>query len=85
MQQISSSEFKGQLGQFLSNAHAEPIEISRSGKPIAVLLSPHEYEYLQRMEDLYWIARAEAARESGEWVSHIQAVELLAEKLGNTE
>lgn len=81
MQHISSSEFKNQLGEYLALTRDEPITVQKSGKPIAVVLSPLEYEHLQRLEDLYWIARAQAAEAAGEWISHEEAVKLLADGL----
>ncbi len=83
MQHISSSEFKSQLGQYLAQVGVEPITVDKAGKSIAVVLSPTEYEHLQRMEDLYWIARADAVRNTGEWVSGDEALKLLTQKLGN--
>ena len=49
------------------------------------MLLPTEYEHLLRLEDLYWIARAEAAEAAGEWVGHDDAVRLLASRLRQTE
>lgn len=82
MQYISSTELKNQLGQYLNLTNSEPITVNKSGKPIAVMLSPAEYEHLQQMEDLYWIARADAMRDSGEWVSGDEAIKILTQKLG---
>lgn len=81
MQEISSSEFKNHLGEYLASSQTEPILVQRSGKPIAVLLSPVEYEWLQQMEDLYWIARAQASEAAGEWIDHDESVKLLTQQL----
>lgn len=85
MQHISSSDFKSQFGEYLALSRDEPISIQKSGKAVAVVLSPVEYEHLQRLEDLYWIARAEAAEAAGEWVGHDEAVRLLASRLRRSE
>ena len=66
MRHVSSSEFKNQFGEYLAMSRDEPIAIQKSGKPVAIVLSPVEYEHLQRLDDLYWIARAEAAEAAGE-------------------
>jgi prevent-host-death family protein len=81
MKEVNSTEFKKQFGEWLSLSRDEPIAVSRSGKAVAVLLSAGEYEYLQNMEDLYWVARAQAAEAAGEWIGHEQAVKLLTERL----
>jgi prevent-host-death family protein len=85
MQHISSSQFKNQFGEFLASSRDEPITVEKSGRPVAVVLSPIEYEHLLRLEDLYWIARAEAAEVAGEWVGHDDAVRLLAGRLRQSE
>lgn len=85
MQHISSSQFKNQLGEYLAASRDEPITVEKSGRPVAVILSPAEYEHLQRLEELYWIARAEAAEAAGEWVGHDDAVRLLVGRLRQSE
>lgn len=85
MQHVSSSEFKNQFGEYLAASRDEPITVEKSGRPVAVVLSPVEYEHLQRLEDLYWIARAEAAEAAGEWVGHDDAVRLLMSRLRQSE
>jgi hypothetical protein len=55
--------------------------VLRGKTPIGVFLSPVEYEYLQKLEDLYWVARAKAAEDNGAWVSHEEAISVLTEQL----
>ncbi|HLJ95851.1 MAG TPA: hypothetical protein VKU02_21925 [Gemmataceae bacterium] len=57
----------------------------RGSKPVGVFLSPHEYDHLQRLEDVYWVARAEAAEAKGQWVGHDEAVRLLTDRLKRLE
>jgi len=85
MLNISSSEFKKQMGAFLAGTHNEPIQIEKAGKPVAVVLSPSEYAYLQQLEEQYWIARADAVEESGEWIDHEEAIQHIAAKLREAE
>lgn len=63
MVQVNTTDFKNHLGEYLDMASYRPVVVCKSGKPIVVVLDAGEYEYLQRLEDLYWIARAEAAEE----------------------
>lgn len=81
MREINSTDFKNQFGECLDMSRKAPIIVRKSGKPVAVMMSMAEFEHFQRLEDLYWVARAEAAEVSGEWVSHEQAVKLLTERL----
>lgn len=82
--QVTTTDFKNHLGEYLDMAKEEPVVVRKSGKPIAVVLDATEYEYLQGLEDLYWIARAEAAEVSGQWVSHDEAIRLLSARLKQT-
>ena len=48
------------LDPLIDEAQETPVVITRQNKPVAVLLSVQEYEHLQRLDDAYWTARAEA-------------------------
>lgn len=81
MRQVNSTDFKTNFGEFVDLARDEPIEVLRGSKPVGVFLSREEYEHLQRLEDAYWAARAQAAEASGEWIGHAEAIRLLTERL----
>ena len=81
MRQVNSTDFKTHFGEFVDLVRDEPIEVLRGSKPIGVFLSPVEYEYLQRLEDLYWAARAKAAELNGAPVSHDEAIKILTQQL----
>ena len=81
MRQINSTDFKNHFGEFLDLAKDEPITIGKSGKAIAVVMSVEEYEELQRLEDAYWRARAEAAEAAGQWVDPDEAMRVLTRRL----
>ena len=81
MRQVNSTDFKTHFGEFVGLVRDEPIEVLRGKTPIGVFLSPVEYEYLQKLEDLYWVARAKAAEANGAWVSHEEAISVLTEQL----
>ena len=85
MMQISSSEFKKQMGSYLAESNSEPIQIEKAGRPVAVVLSPTEYAYLQQLEEQYWVARADAVLETGEWINHDIALAHIASKLREAE
>jgi prevent-host-death family protein len=77
MRHVNSTDFKNHFGEFLDLARNEPIAVNILGKPVAVLVSAEEFAFLQRLDDLNWIARATAAEAAGEWVSHEEAMALL--------
>ena len=85
MLHISSSDFKKQLGAYLANTRQEPIQIEKAGKPVAIVLPPGEYAYLQGLEEQYWIARADLAKSAGEWIDHDAAIQHIATRLREAE
>ena len=44
MRQIPATKAKDQLGSILSQVQTEPVEITKRGKRIAIVLSPAQYE-----------------------------------------
>jgi prevent-host-death family protein len=81
MRQINSTEFKNHFGEFLEMAMDEPVAVSKSGKPAVVVVPADEYDHFQRLEDAYWVARAETAESTGEWVGADEAMRALTERL----
>jgi len=47
MTAFSATEAKNKFGELLEAAHREPVEISKKGRPVAVLLSMEAYEEMQ--------------------------------------
>jgi len=64
MKTASATEAKQNFGRILEESLTEPVIIKRSGRISAVLISHSEYERLQRIEDLYWITKAEEGKSS---------------------
>lgn len=85
MRQVNSTDFKTRFGDFVDLSRDEPIEVLRGTKPIGIFMSPDEYEHLQRLDDAYWVARAQAAEAGGEWIGHAEAMRLLTERLKRAE
>ena len=61
---VSSTEFKTHLGEYLTEAMHKPVFIKRRNNE-AVLLSKKEYERLQKIEDSYWLNEASLAEAEG--------------------
>jgi len=55
--QVSISEAKNKLTSIVHYVEKGPhIELTRRGKPVAILLSAHEYERLKRRYGRFWVA-----------------------------
>ena len=72
---VNATEFKQRFGAYVEHAQKEPVEITRSGRSSAVLLSADEFRRMRQHEDKYWaMLAAEAKRrfagteESAEWL-----------------
>lgn len=50
MQSMSANEAKTNFGDLLIKAQHNPIEISRNGKAIVVILSINEYQYFEDLK-----------------------------------
>jgi PHD/YefM family antitoxin component YafN of YafNO toxin-antitoxin module len=66
MRRVNWRDFKEHCDEFLELSKQEPVGILKLGKLLAVMISPEEYEHLQRLDDAYWIGRAHAAEARGE-------------------
>ncbi len=47
MKSIPASEAKTHFGKLLDNAQREPVAVSKQGRPVAVVLSIHDYEEIK--------------------------------------
>ena len=63
--QVTATELKNRLGQYLEAAQGEVIEVNKSGRLSAVVLSKKRYEELLQLEDLMWDIRAQQAEAEG--------------------
>lgn len=61
----NSTDVKNNFGRYLDASYREPVEVTKSGRRVAVLLSSEEYDRLVALEDAYWGERALAARAGG--------------------
>jgi PHD/YefM family antitoxin component YafN of YafNO toxin-antitoxin module len=72
MRQVNWRDFGERFDEFMELSKQKPIGILKRGKLLAVVISPEEYDHLQRLEDAYWIGRVRAAEARGEWVGPIE-------------
>ncbi|NDY58875.1 type II toxin-antitoxin system Phd/YefM family antitoxin [Desulfovibrio sulfodismutans] len=62
---VTSSDAKRNFGRILETTMKGPVEITKSGRRVAVILSAEDYDNLSRLEDAYWGERALAAEKGG--------------------
>lgn len=85
MREVNATDIKNQFGEFLGLARDEPIGIRKSGKLTAVMVSAEQFDHFQRLDDAYWVARAEAAEKDGQWIGHDGAMRILIQGLKRAE
>ena len=77
MKTISIEKAKGQLGKLLKRVKENPVIIEKNNKPVAVLLSVEEYEHFEKLEDIYWAARADEVVAENDWMGPEKSKALL--------
>ena len=63
--QITATELKNRLGQYLDVAETDPVIVEKSGRIKSVLISNAMYEKFLAYEDAFWAAKAKQAEEEG--------------------
>ena len=61
----NATELKNNFGRYLDESLKGPVEVRKSGRRVAVLISAEDYDRLSRLEDAYWGERALAAMAEG--------------------
>jgi prevent-host-death family protein len=75
--QVTATELKNRLGQYLEAAQGEVVEVKKSGRLSTVLLSKKRYDALLEIEDMLWDMRAQMAEKEG-FISDEETRELLS-------
>ncbi|WP_297057724.1 type II toxin-antitoxin system prevent-host-death family antitoxin [Thermosulfurimonas sp.] len=78
--EVKASEVKNRLGKYLDLARREPVVISKSGKPAAVLISWEEYQRMREIEDRVWAEMAREAEKEG-FLSQEESLRFILEKM----
>lgn len=71
MQTITANEAKTHFGELLLRSQREPVQVSKNGKPVAVMISAEAYAELDAMKKRELTAQAErglGAIEAGDTV-----------------
>lgn len=74
--QVTATELKNRLGQYLEAAQGEVVEVKKSGRLSTVILSKKRYDALLETEDMLWDMRAALAEKEG-FISAKETQELL--------
>ena len=74
--QVTATELKNRLGQYLEAAETEPVVIVKSGRASKVVLSKRRYDELCELEDKLWDMKAQEAEKEG-FMSDEEAQQLL--------
>ncbi len=62
---VTATQLKNRLGQYLEKALIEPVIVEKTGRKIAAMISYSLYEKLIEMEDTFWANKALEAEKSG--------------------
>lgn len=62
---VTATELKTRLGQYLEAAQSEPVIIEKSGRASSVVLSMRRYDELCDIEDRLWDMQAQQAEKEG--------------------
>ena len=81
MKTLGASEAKNRFGELLDLARREPIQISKKGRNVVVVLSVEEFERLSELENELLAFKAEKAQREG-FIGESES-EALLEKLLN--
>lgn len=73
---VTATELKNRLGQYLEVSQAEPVVIEKSGRASNVIMSKRRYDQLCELEDKVWDMKAQMAEAEG-FISDVEAKALL--------
>jgi antitoxin Phd len=62
---VTATELKNRLGQYLEASQLEPVIIEKSGRESSVVLSKRRYDELCELEDRVWDLKAVSAEKEG--------------------
>ncbi len=79
MKTAKATEVKSRFGEFLDISRTEPVTVTKTSRPVAVLLSIEEFERLSSLEDAYWSMKAIEAHQEG-YVGSDKAMKLVERK-----
>jgi len=82
---IPATEAKTRFAELIDAARKEPVTVTRNNRPVAVVVSPQEYEELSAIGDAYWGKRAEEASKSKDFVGKKESSDFIASVLNSKD
>lgn len=83
MHTLTANEAKTQFGDMLLKAQREPVQISRNGKPVAVVVSVEDYESMEAMKLQLLKAKIQRAQNDIDTGNTVDGDAFFDELLGN--
>jgi antitoxin Phd len=77
----TATDVKNKFGEYLEHARTEAVEVRKTGRPVAVLLSWEEYERLSALDDAWWAEQARKAEKKG-YVGPAAAMKVVKRRMG---
>jgi len=72
----SAKDAKNHFGSMLDEAMYKPVFVEKHGRRIAVVMSAHEYDLLETINDTRWVQAAQKAERKG-YIGKQKSAELL--------
>lgn len=79
---ITATELKNRLGQYIDSSIKEPVTIERNGRKISVLMSYDDYKYYQEIEEKLLAMKALEAKRAGFEENPLDILKSLADEKG---
>lgn len=80
---LSAKEAKTHFGLLLDMAQRRPVTIEKKGRPVAIVLSLHDFSHYEQLEDELLALKAAQAEKEG-WLSEKDSADFL-EQLGTAK
>lgn len=81
MHNLSANEAKTQFGEMLLTVQREPVQISRNGKPVAVVVSAEEYQHIEALKLQVLQGRIQRAKQHASDGQYVDGEEFFSQLL----
>jgi len=81
LKEITAKDAKNRFGELLDAAQRSPVQITKNGRNVAVLVSREEYDRLKEFEDILLATRTKEVLRDAEFIGLKESEAFLAEIL----
>lgn len=74
---ITATKAKTEFGALVDQARKHPVTITRNSRPVAVILSPEEFQRFSEIEDRFWGDKAKKVDAKSDFLSPKQSLDFL--------